>query len=146
MDKYGNLSSLNVPLVFGDQSFGVMVLVETEVERCWSDEEVAVAIEHARLYRRVQDQAITDGLTGLFDHRYFYERLEQEIARARRYGTPVLLLMGEFAIILPNTPMVAVSETQMEMNLAGKLAKAGDADAAVYKAKRAGEDRVASDG
>ena len=48
---------------------------------------------HARLYRRVQDQAITDGLTGLYNHRYFYERLEQEIARARRYGTPVSLLM-----------------------------------------------------
>src|SRR5450756_3154262 len=74
-----------------------------DTERRWSDEEVAlaralgeqaaVAIEHARLYRRVQDQAITDGLTGLFNHRYFYERLEQEIARARRYGTPVSLLM-----------------------------------------------------
>jgi len=156
MDKYGDLSYLNVPLVFGDQAFGVMVLVETEVERCWSDEEVAlaralgeqaaVAIEHARLYRRVQDQAITDGLTGLFNHRYFYERLEEEIARARRYGTPASLLMGEFAIILPNTPMGAVPETQMEMNLAGKLAKAGDADAALYKAKRAGKDRVESYG
>ncbi|MEI8082777.1 MAG: GAF domain-containing protein, partial [Actinomycetes bacterium] len=77
MDKYGDLSYLNVPLVYGGQSFGVMVLVETEVERQWSDEEVAlaralgeqaaVAIEHARLYRRVQDQAITDGLTGLFN-------------------------------------------------------------------------------
>ena len=198
MDKYGDLSYLNVPLVFGDQSFGVMVLVETEVVRCWSDEEVAlaralgeqaaVAIEHARLYRRVQDQAITDGLTGLFNHRYFYERLEQEIARARRYGTPVSLLMidlddfkafndrhghlagdavlremaevlgselrakldiaapyggEEFAIILPNTPMVAVPETQMEMNLAGKLAKAGDADAPPAPGHRHGAEEVA---
>ena len=36
---------------------------------------------------------MTDGLTGLFNHRHFYERLEHEIARARRYGTPVSLLM-----------------------------------------------------
>jgi len=198
MDKYGDLAYLNVPLVFGDQSFGVMVLVETEVERRWSDEEVAlaralgeqaaVAIEHARLYRRVQDQAITDGLTGLFNHRYFYERLEQEIARARRYGTPVSLLMidlddfkafndrhghlagdavlreiakvlgselrakvdiaaryggEEFAVILPNTPMVAVLETQMEMDLAGKLAKAGDADAPPAPGHRHGAEEVA---
>ncbi len=103
MDKYGDLSYLNIPLVFNEQSFGVMVLVETEYERRWSDEDVAlgtalaeqaaVAIENARLYRRVQGQALTDGLTGLYNHRYFYERLEQEVARARRYGTPVSLLM-----------------------------------------------------
>ena len=31
---------------------------------------------------------MTDGLTGLYNHRHFYERLEHEIARARRYGTP----------------------------------------------------------
>jgi GGDEF domain-containing protein len=198
MDKYGDLSYLNVPLVFGEQPFGVMVLVETELERRWSDEEVAlaralgdqaaVAIEHARLYRRVQDQAITDGLTGLFNHRYFYERLEQEIARAKRYGTPVSLLMidlddfkafndrhghlagdavlremaevlgselrakldiaaryggEEFAIILPNTPMIGLPETQMEMDLAGKLAKAGAADAPPAPGHRHGAEEVA---
>lgn len=92
-----------MPLVFNDQPFGMLVLVETEHERVWTDEEVelaralgdqaAVAIEHARLYGRVQDQAITDGLTGLFNHRHFYERLEREVARARRYGTPVSVLM-----------------------------------------------------
>ncbi|MCX6363088.1 MAG: sensor domain-containing diguanylate cyclase [Actinobacteria bacterium] len=198
MNKYGDLSYLNVPLVFGDQSFGVMVLVETEVERRWGDDEVAlaralgeqaaVAIEHARLYRHVQDQAITDGLTRLFNHRYFYERLEQEIARAKRYGTPVSLLMidlddfklfndrhghlagdavlremakvlgselrakldiaaryggEEFAIILPNTPMAAVPETQMEMDLAGKLTKAGDANAPPAPGHRHGAEEVA---
>lgn len=103
MRKYGDLSYLNVPLVFNDQPFGLMVLVETERERRWTDEDIAlaraladqaaVAIEHARLYERVQAQAVTDGLTGLYNHRHFYERLEQEIARARRYGTPVSLLM-----------------------------------------------------
>jgi diguanylate cyclase (GGDEF)-like protein len=53
----------------------------------------AVAIENSGLYSRVQTQAITDGLTGLFNHRYFYERLEQECARARRYDLPLALLM-----------------------------------------------------
>jgi diguanylate cyclase (GGDEF)-like protein len=103
MEKYGDLSYLNLPLVSGDQSFGAMVLVETDYERRWTEEDVtlgralgeqaAVAIEQARLYKIIRDQAITDGLTGLYNHRYFYERLEQEVARARRYGTPVSLLM-----------------------------------------------------
>ena len=102
-DKYGDRAYLNVPLVFNGQPVGVLVLVEKEHERHWSPDEVAlaiglaeqaaVAIEHARLYKRVQDQAVTDGLTGLYNHRHFYERLEHEIARARRYGTPVSLLM-----------------------------------------------------
>jgi GGDEF domain-containing protein len=103
MTAYGDLSYLNIPLMLGDQALGVMALVETEYERRWSDEDVAlghalgeqvaVAIERARLYKRIQDQAITDGLTGLYNHRHFYERLEREVVRAQRYGTPVSLLM-----------------------------------------------------
>jgi diguanylate cyclase (GGDEF)-like protein len=45
------------------------------------------------LYRTLERQAITDGLTGLYNHRYFYERLNQEVARAQRYGLPLSLLM-----------------------------------------------------
>lgn len=49
----------------------------------------AVALENARLY----GEAITDGLTGLFVHRYFQQRMDEEIARARRYGHRLSLLM-----------------------------------------------------
>ena len=55
--------------------------------------QASAALANARLYRAVQEQAITDGLTGLFNHRYFYERLAQEFARAQRYGLPLSLLM-----------------------------------------------------
>ena len=102
-EKFGDRAYLNVPLVFNGQPVGLLVLIEKARERHWTDDEAAlatglaeqaaVAIEHARLYKRVQDQAVTDGLTGLYNHRYFYERLEHEIARARRYATPVSLLM-----------------------------------------------------
>jgi len=102
-EKFGDRAYLNVPLLFNAQPVGVLVLIEKKNERHWTEDEVAlatglaeqaaVAIEHARLYGRVQDQAVTDGLTGLFNHRHFYERLEHEIARARRYATPVSLLM-----------------------------------------------------
>jgi GAF domain-containing protein len=102
-DKFGDRAYLNVPLVFNGRPVGVLVLIEKAQERHWTEDEVAlatglaeqaaVAIEHARLYKRVQDQAVTDGLTGLFNHRHFYERLEHEVARARRYATPVSLLM-----------------------------------------------------
>jgi len=47
------------------------------------------ALEHARTRRL----ASTDGLTGMYNHRTFQERLSQEIARAGRYGRPLSVLM-----------------------------------------------------
>ena len=42
---------------------------------------------------RAQQLAITDGLTGLYNHRHFYDHLAQEVARAQRYGLPLSLLI-----------------------------------------------------
>jgi len=43
--------------------------------------------------RRLEKEATTDGLTGLFNHRHFYNRLEFEINRATRVNSPVSLLI-----------------------------------------------------
>jgi diguanylate cyclase (GGDEF)-like protein len=48
--------------------------------------ETAIAIENAQLHSRIEAQAITDGLTKLFNRRYFDQRLGEEIARCARYG------------------------------------------------------------
>jgi PleD family two-component response regulator len=53
----------------------------------------ASSIELHRLHELLAEQARTDGLTGLANHRHFIERLDQEVATARRYGTPLSLLM-----------------------------------------------------
>ena len=37
--------------------------------------------------------SVTDGLTGLYNHRYFVERLHEEFRRAQRYRDPVSLMM-----------------------------------------------------
>ncbi len=37
--------------------------------------------------------ATTDGLTGIFNHRYFYKRLDEEFNRAERYNTPLSVIM-----------------------------------------------------
>jgi two-component system, cell cycle response regulator len=39
--------------------------------------------------------ALTDGLTGVANHRYFWERLDSEFSRAKRYGRPLSLIMGD---------------------------------------------------
>ena len=43
-------------------------------------------------FSRAEVEAITDGLTGLYNHRYLHERLEEELDRARRYDDDVSLL------------------------------------------------------
>lgn len=53
----------------------------------------AMTIRNAELYERTATMAITDGLTGLYTHRYFQERLEEEIIGAQRYGKPLALVM-----------------------------------------------------
>jgi GGDEF domain-containing protein len=50
-------------------------------------------LELHRLYEQLAEQARTDGLTGLTNHRHFMERLDDEVAKARRYGTSLSLLM-----------------------------------------------------
>jgi PleD family two-component response regulator len=50
-------------------------------------------IELRRVYEQLAEQARTDGLTGLTNHRYFMDCLEDEVAKARRYGTSLSLLM-----------------------------------------------------
>ncbi|HJW76694.1 MAG TPA: GAF domain-containing protein, partial [Thermoleophilia bacterium] len=53
----------------------------------------ASTLELLRLHAQLEEQATTDGLTGLFNHRHVLERLEGEVAKAKRYGTPLSLLM-----------------------------------------------------
>ena len=53
----------------------------------------AVSLENARLYRRTEELAIRDSLTGLYVHRYFMERMDEEVKRSLRADKPFALLM-----------------------------------------------------
>lgn len=55
--------------------------------------QAAVSIENVELHEQVQRQAVTDELTGLFNHRRFVEALSAETERGRRFGHPVGLVM-----------------------------------------------------
>jgi diguanylate cyclase (GGDEF)-like protein len=55
--------------------------------------QATLSIENVDLHETVQEQAITDELTGLFNVRQFHSRLENEIERAQRFGTPLSLVM-----------------------------------------------------
>ncbi len=88
-------SWLGVPLLVKDEVIGMIALDKTttgyfsqedaEVALTFANQ-VAMAIENARLYEETNLLAITDELTGLFNVRYFYHELRGEILRSERYG------------------------------------------------------------
>jgi diguanylate cyclase (GGDEF)-like protein len=51
-----------------------------------------IIIEYDEL-KRLQLNAVTDSLTGLYNRRYFVESFEKELNRARRYGSPLALVI-----------------------------------------------------
>ncbi len=53
----------------------------------------AALIQKAKIMEMTQLIAITDELTGLYNHRHFVSRLSSEIARAARYRHPLTLAM-----------------------------------------------------
>lgn len=53
----------------------------------------SLALENLQLLARLQEGAIRDNLTGLYTHRFFEERLNDEILRAGRYHAEFCLLM-----------------------------------------------------
>ena len=57
--------------------------------------QAAANIENSLLHRRVEDEALSDGLTHLHNHRYFQERLQAEVSRARRNNGAISLLMAD---------------------------------------------------
>jgi diguanylate cyclase (GGDEF)-like protein len=55
--------------------------------------QAAVSVENVDLHETVQRQAVTDELTGLFNHRRFQEVMAAEVERARRYDQEMGLIM-----------------------------------------------------
>lgn len=55
--------------------------------------QTAMALKNARLYEQTQQQALTDGLTGLYTHRLFQEKLSEEIEWAARHDQEIVLVM-----------------------------------------------------
>ena len=55
----------------------------------------APAIQKVKLYQKIQQLAITDGLTRLSSRHYFMERFQEELARSKRYRLSLAFLMAD---------------------------------------------------
>ncbi|TAL12565.1 MAG: diguanylate cyclase, partial [Chloroflexota bacterium] len=91
-----------IPLVAKGRSVGLLELLARELvptddvrlslARTMANE-AAMALENANLYEAARSLADRDPLTGYFNHRYLYERMGEEVVRARRARRPLSLLL-----------------------------------------------------
>jgi diguanylate cyclase (GGDEF)-like protein len=67
---------------------------ETDLQSLESVADIcATSIQNAHYVERVKQLAYLDGLTGIFNRRFFELRIMEEIERARRYGTGMAVVM-----------------------------------------------------
>ncbi len=92
---------LAVPLIRDNLTIGVIILVNKTTQFCETDlinlnlfaSQAALAINNTRLYEKAILQAQTDSLTGLYNHRHFFELARKEISRAQRYKHSLTVVM-----------------------------------------------------
>ena len=96
-------SVIAVPLKSSGRVIGVLDLYDRIDAEEFDDSDLAtmrtfasqatVAIDNVLLHQEAQRLSITDGLTGLWNYRYFSMNFGKEIERAARFSRPLALLM-----------------------------------------------------
>ena len=104
-ENYTTKSCAIVPLVCHERVVGVLNLADKAGSDSFGGQDIALielfgqligaSIGNIRLFERIQRQATLDGLTSLMNHRTFYEALERELWRSRRYGGTISLIMAD---------------------------------------------------
>ncbi|HPD97709.1 MAG TPA: diguanylate cyclase [Synergistales bacterium] len=104
-------SQLDIPIESGGTIFGVLVFEDVDVNAFSSmDEElfsimarhIAVAWKMHTILDSLKEQALRDPMTGLWNSRYLRQRIEEEISRSKRHGSPfsvVMIDVGNFKSI-----------------------------------------------
>ncbi len=93
-----------LPLIVHDRPLGTLVLGSrqngafNDVARGLLEvlsSHMAVSLANARMVRRLEEQATTDGMTGLLNKRAMLETAEQKILAARRFGRRLSVLITD---------------------------------------------------
>ena len=102
-ENYRTKNCAIVPLVCQDRVVGVLNLADKIGSERFDSGDIALielfsqlvgaSIGNVKLFEKIQRQATTDGLTGLVNHKTFYDILEKELWRLRRFGGQISLIM-----------------------------------------------------
>ena len=102
--KEGIKSLIAVPLRLENRVVGILYIDDFSPREFSSRElsaltllanQATIALLKVQALEATIELAITDGLTKLFNHRYFQERLEQEVRRSRRYNHAISLIIAD---------------------------------------------------
>ena len=97
-------SRLSIPLISFGQTLGILTLnsskpgefQDSDLQSLESVADIcANSIQNAHYVERVKQLAYLDGLTGIFNRRFFEMRINEEIERARRYGTGMAVIIAD---------------------------------------------------
>jgi diguanylate cyclase (GGDEF)-like protein len=93
------------PLVAKETHMGLVVAVRSQERRDFEAahlkiltalaNQTAIALENVELYERLHHDAVTDGLTGVYNYKSLMHTLRTELRRAHRYGYPVTFIMAD---------------------------------------------------
>jgi len=94
---------ISIPLIARDLVKGTLNIYRLGEDAAFSDDEfelacrfadaAALALDNAQIRAQLEHQAQTDSLTGLYNHRYFHDRLRAELTRASRSRDSVAVVM-----------------------------------------------------
>ena len=100
--RFKTKSLMCIPIKSRDRIIGVLEFVNKTTGESFTREDLdllmrlvdqtAIAIERVSLYQKMEELALTDDLTKLFNTRYLNRTIEIEIQRAKRYTTSVSLI------------------------------------------------------
>lgn len=92
------------PLLIDDEVAYLLVLFRRHAEPFDQQDEqmlkllakpLEITLKNIQLRIKIQEQAIRDGLMGVFNHRYLKSKMEEELNRAKRYKKPLSLIISD---------------------------------------------------
>ncbi|MBN1898737.1 MAG: diguanylate cyclase [Spirochaetes bacterium] len=103
-EKYKSKSFLSLPMKIKKEIIGVLNFTDKRIDQgVFNDNDIkyasllanhgAAVINNVKLYEELSNEAITDAVTGVLNHRYFKIYLDREINRAIRHSIPLSLIM-----------------------------------------------------
>ncbi|NCO83786.1 MAG: hypothetical protein COZ31_11385 [Nitrospirae bacterium CG_4_10_14_3_um_filter_44_29] len=93
-----------IPLIYENKLLGLFVMSSEKADFLDAFQmellkvmcnQAAASIANAKLHAEIEKLAAVDGLTGLFNHRVFQEKLSEELKKLNRYSEPTSLLLTD---------------------------------------------------